>query len=431
MENDVFLNNVKNYNKKNPVRFHMPGHKGKPIADYQNNLLQYDLTELKETDNLYDPEPCGGIRQMMELCKDHYGTSNTILSAGGATLCIQTAVMSVIRTFGNNRIICDRRCHKSVINALILCNAEPVWIDVTTVTELPVAAAMIVTSPDYYGVMLDIRRIAEMCHKSGIVLICDNAHGSHLAYYKSGDLHAYSNGADMVIDSLHKTLPALTGSALLHANERFREDILLSSLRLFASTSPSYLISASICSCIGYMLDNGSDRLRRLYDEITDCKVNLRNLGYNIIDGEHIHYDPFRLCINLGNAEELYNYLYNNNVVCEFYDKNNVIIIPSVMNTERDFDILYDLCRNFIPAESDSQKYEIYIPESAVSAREAVLLKSYTIGIAGASGKICAETIAPYPPGIPLILPGEIFDDYIVARLKLYGYDKVKITGER
>ena len=426
MMNDTFLNNVKNYNKKNPVKFHMPGHKGKPIADYQNNLLPYDLTELKETDNLYDPEPDGGIRQMMELCKTHYGTANTILSAGGATLCIQTAVMSAIRVSGSKRIICDRRCHKSVINALILCNAEPIWIDINSVTELPIAAAMIVTSPDYYGVMLDIKRIAAMCHASGIILICDNAHGSHLAYYNGGALHAYNNGADMVIDSLHKTLPALTGAALLHTTDCVGEDILLSSLRVFASTSPSYLISSSICSCINYMRCEGTDKL---YHEITDCKMKLRNLGYTIADSEY--YDPFRLCIKLSNAEDLYNYLYDSNVVCEFYDRNNVILIPSVMNTARDFDILVDLCRIFVPAESETADYKIYIPESAMPAREAIMSPSSAIDIDGALGKICAETIAPYPPGIPLIVPGELVDGEIIKRLKLYGYDKIKIIGER
>ena len=423
MENDVFLNNVKNYNKRNPIRFHMPGHKGKPIADYQNNLLPYDLTELDETDNLYDPLPDGGIRQMINFMKSYYGTANTILSAGGATLCIQTAVMSAIRVSGCNLVICDRRCHKSVINALILCNAEPIWVDVNNITDLPTAGAMIITSPDYYGVMRDVRRIADICHKSGTILICDNAHGSHLAYYNGGDSHAYRNGADMVIDSLHKTLPVLTGAALLHTNERFTEEILLSSLRLFASTSPSYLISLSICSCINYMCSESTDKL---YREITDCKLKLRDFGYNIADSEF--YDPFRLCINLENAEELYNYLYDNNVVCEFYDENNVIIIPSVMNTQRDFEILTELCRKFVPIESRQSEYKIYIPESGLSAREAVMLPSHTVDIDESLGKICAEIIAPYPPGIPLMIPGELFDSYIIKQLKSYGYNQVKVT---
>jgi len=426
MENDVFLNNVKNYNKMNPVRFHMPGHKGKPIADYQNNLLPYDLTELKETDNLYDPEPDGGIRQMMSFAKSVYGTANTIFSAGGATLCIQTAIMSVIRTYGRNRIICDRRCHKSVINAMILCDAEPIWVDVNSVTELPQAAAMIITSPDYYGVMFDIERISEMCHANGVLLICDNAHGSHLAYYNDGELHPFNNGADIVIDSLHKTLPALTGSALLHTNECVSEEILLSSLRLFASTSPSYLISASICSCINYMCGEGKDRLHRLYDEIVNCKLKLAKIGYNIING-----DPFRLCIMLSNAEKLYDYLYDNGVVCEFYDSNHVIIIPSVMNTESDFDTLVNLCEKFTPIQTDSVSYPIYIPERIMSAREAVLSPYLTVDTENAPNEICAETIAPYPPGIPLIIPGEMFDDHTITQLKSYGYKQVKIIGER
>ena len=425
MENDLFLNNVKNYNKKNPVRFHMPGHKGLPVADYQQNLLPYDLTELCDTDNLYDPEPDGGIRQMMEFAKQIYGTANTIFSAGGATLCIQTAIMSVVRKYGK-RIICDRRCHKSVINAIILCDAEPIWIDVNHVTGLPSAAAMIITSPDYYGVMFDVKRISELCHANGTILICDNAHGSHLAYHGSGELHPYKNGADIVIDSLHKTLPALTGAALLHTNDCVSEDILLSSLRLFASTSPSYLISMSICACINYMCGKGTDKL---YHEITECKLKLANLGYNIITGEY--YDPFRLCIGLSNAAELYNYLYDNDVVCEFYDNNHVIIIPSVMNTEDDFEKFTRVCETFTPIKSNPADYKIYIPNQVISAREAILSPYRTADTENAADEICAETIAPYPPGIPLIIPGEQFDGYIITQLKSYGYKNVKIIGER
>lgn len=428
MENDIFLNNVKNYNIKNPVRFHMPGHKGKSIADYQIDLLPYDITELIDTDNLYSPEPDGGIRQAFNYSKNIYGTVNTIFSAGGATLCIQTAVMSVIRTYGTKRIICDRRCHKSVINALMLCDAEPIWIDISNIniTELPDASAMIITSPDYYGRMYDLKKISYICHEHNILLICDNAHGSHLTYYNDGVLHPYNNGADIVIDSLHKTLPALTGAALLHTNDCLSEEMVLSSLRLFASTSPSYLISMSICTCLNYMSGEGKLKLHSLYDAINNCKIKLRNVGYNILDGEL--YDPFRLCIKLSNAGELYEYLYDNNVVCEFYDENNVIIIPSIMNTPEDFNTLVSLCKCFRPYECDTVVYPVYIPQRGISARESLFLPQCTVKIDDAINKICADIYAPYPPGIPLIIHGELFDSYIIKRLKSYGYTQAKIN---
>lgn len=421
MENNDFLNNVKKYNNRRTVRFHMPGHKGIPIDDYQNNLIQHDITELRDTDNLYDPIQNGGIRQLMEYARNLYGSANTILSAGGATLCIQTAIMSVVRTYGKKRIMCDRRCHKSVINTLILCDVEPIWVDAAYPIKFPSnISALIITSPDYYGNMFDVKSISESCHENNILLICDNAHGSHLIYYNGGYLHPIKNNADIVIDSLHKTLPAMTGAALLHTNYCVSEEILLSSLRLFASTSPSYPISMSIYSCLKYMKNYQPDL-------VIECKIKLRNIGYNVLDGEL--YDPFRICINLKNAGDLYNYLYDNDVVCEFFDVNNVIIIPSIMNTIDDFNRLIDLCARFTPLSCDKTEQQIYIPKKLISPREAVINPYKIIDINEALNQICAEIIAPYPPGIPLIVPGELMDEYIIGKLKYYGYNQIKIYG--
>ncbi|MCL2518672.1 MAG: hypothetical protein FWF15_08925 [Oscillospiraceae bacterium] len=409
MENETILNSVMNYAYKNPVRFHMPGHKGK-------NIEQFDVTELKDTDNLYDPQKDGIVYQSFEYAKSIYKTANTIFSAGGATLALQAAIATVVKR--GKRIICDRKCHKSVVNAMILCGVEPIW--VYDFDNLPAADGMIITSPNYYGEMF------EMPKKHDMLLICDNSHGSHLAWW---DSHPYQMGADIVIDSIHKTLPALTGAALLHANEKFTTEELLSSLRLFASTSPSYLISSSICVCLQYMEANGRKQLEELHQKIINLKIILREFGYGVASFKIE--DPFRVCIHINNAEKFYNYLYENNIVCEFYDVDNVILIPSIMNTDEDFYKLIDCCIRYKPEKCEKADYNFELPLVAMNLREASFSSNTTVAIDNALNCICGEIYAPYPPGIPVIMPGEIFNEEIINFLKASKYEYVKIVKEK
>lgn len=412
MTNKSILNDVINYKNRDTVRFHMPGHSGRAIGAFFDCVLPYDITELRGTDNLYNPDENGGVTASFEKAKGLFGTYNTLFSVAGATLALQTAITAVIRRSGSRKIVCDRRCHISVVNAFALTGAEPLWFfsgDNDTVMRLcseNTPAAVIVTSPDYYGEMTDIAALRAAVPVD-IPLIADNSHGCHLAFYKDGFLHPYKQGANIVVDSLHKTLPSMTGTALLHSDKSFTEKELLSAMRLFASTSPSYVLMSSICACLDYT-DNNRGKFTQLYNYVTAAKKALRELYYTIADYKLA--DPFRICIRDANALWLYTHLADNGVVCEFADAENVIIIPSLLNTGDDFETLLRLCQKYIPSPPTYGKKITHIPVRAMSPRDAVFSRSERINVSDSVGRVAACPVYPYPPGIPVIMPGETVD---------------------
>lgn len=419
MTNKSILNDVINYKNKDNIRFHMPGHAGKAIGAFFDSILPYDITELENTGNLYEPDKDSGVSASFETAKKLFGTSATIFSVSGATLALQTAITAVIRRSDSRIIVCDRRCHRSVINAFALTGTEPIWFFhgnnniVHQLCEEYKPAAVIVTSPDYYGEMTDITALRAVI-PGDIPLITDNSHGSHLAFYKDGFLHPYKQGSNLVVDSLHKTLPSMTGTALLHSDDTFNTAELLTAMKLFASSSPSYILMSSICACLDYTAKN-REKFNVLYNNIVGVKKSLRNMYYRI--AEYITEDPFRICIQDANAQKLYTYLADNGLVCEFADAENVILIPSLLNTDDDFNILLEMCKKFIPSPPLYRCKTTHIPIRAMSPRDAVFSPSERIHISKCIGRVAACPITPYPPGIPVIMPGEIADSEVAEIL--------------
>ena len=423
---------IKNYAKKNPVRFHMPGHKG--VID------PLDVTELFFTDNLYNPDK--NLRIILDLeerVSQIFFANNSInsgISCGGATLCIQAALLAVLRENNiNNKkyIICARDCHVSFINALALLDIEPVWAyndenfcDIFTQNNDKNIIAAFLTSPDYYGNMRDIRKTAQICAKYNAPLIVDNSHGSHLAFYKSGELHPVNCGAAISIDSIHKTLPALTGAALIHADPKYN---IREAIKIFASTSPSFLILRSIEKMLGFLEASGIAEHSRLLEDIIRLKNNAREYfpaNYNLAD-------PFRIILNCANSgEQLYYFLFEHNITCEFYENDRVIIIPSIFNKSSDFDTLAKVLQIFTRENkmifAPDKNYNFVKPERALSLSEAIKSPREFIETRAALGKICADPIFAYPPGIPVILPGEIITTEILQIIKNLR-DKIYIIG--
>jgi arginine decarboxylase len=361
-----------------------------------------------------------GISGAFEKAAALFGSSVTVFSVAGATLALQTAVAAVIRRSASRVIVCDRRCHSSVINALALTGVDAVWFyggDNDMVSRLCAEynpAAVIITSPDYYGEMTDIA-VLRSAVPGDIPLITDNSHGSHLAFYGDGLLHPYNQGSNLVVDSLHKTLPSMTGTALLHSDISFNTRELLSAMKLFASTSPSYILMSSICACLDYISRNHGE-FDLLHDRVSDVKDSLGNMGFSI--AKYNIQDPFRICIRDTNALKLYRYLAENGLVCEFADTRNLILIPSLLHTQNDFDVLIRLCEKFQPsAPSDKPDFNKRIPIRAMSLREAVFSPSEYLPVEECAGRISASPVTPYPPGIPVIMPGEMVDSEIIEIL--------------
>ena len=410
------------YAQKDPVRFHVPGHKGA--------FDPLDVTELFFTDNLYAPDESLRLISGLErraarifFGRDDIGTS---ISCGGATLCIQAALLAALRRAngGAKYIICARDCHVSLVNALALLDIEPLWVYPGENFEHIFAhnagkniIAAFVTSPDYYGNMRDISALAQVCKKYGAPLIADNSHGSHLAFYKN--MHPINCGADISVDSVHKTLPALTGAALAHASPRYD---MRGAMQVFASTSPSFLILQSIERMLDILEYVGVSEHSRLLMHI----AALRSIAPEYFPPGNNLTDPFRLILNCkGLGEGLYYFLFARGIACEFYEPDRVIIVPSIFNKAGDFAQLAEALLDFARGNKIARaagNYKFARPKRAMSLSDAVKSPRRLIELCKgdrsrppALGAVCAEPIFAYPPGMPVILPGEIIDAQALA----------------
>lgn len=443
----MFIDSINKYSEKDPVRFHMPGHKG--IVNF-NLTAGNDVTELFFTDNLYHPDGETGfvhdLERRVSECFFKNGDTDCVISCGGATLLIQASILHILREYnkknrgsGQRYMLCDRNSHMSLINALALCSIEPVWFfDVGEINAVLASLrdtaiiGVFITSPDYYSQIHDIKKAAESAHAHSLPLIADNSHGSHLAFHENGSLHPMKCGADYSVDSLHKTLPVLTGGAVMHFRKSKDKENIRAAMRVFASTSPSFLILQSVESAISFLHENGSESHANLLSEINKFKKAVKDYGI-INDSERS--DPFRIVLNLGlynkRGEDLYFFLAEKDIICEFYDKKNVIIIPSVNNREEDFIRLLTALKYYfanIKKNNHSHKnsnHPLRLPERALSLRECVLSPCVKIKAASAANRIAAELVAPYPPGVPVIICGERIDNESaneLAKIKEYIY---------
>ena len=408
--------------------FHTPGHKGNFFTP---ELIKLDLTELPDTDALF--EASGVILRCERAAARLFGAERSLISAGGCTLAIQA--MLRIASLRGGRLLLARNSHRSAVNAAALLGIEPVWImpeggksytgRITpeaveqAFDEHPDITACYITSPSYYGELCDVKGIAGVCHSHGALLLVDNAHGSHLAFMKE-NVHPLALGADMTACSLHKTLPVLTGGALLNISSGTLAECAKSAMSLFGSTSPSYMIMASIDKCISYMFSEGAAAYRKCEDDVGELKKLAAGLGIPQPEG---HCDPLRLTLNTasrgisGERAQL-DFFEKMNIDCEFCDGENAVMIFTPFNTERDIlrvrEAISELGklreiseingRNEVPPE---------LPEKVLSLREAVLSIPEMISVADAAGRIAADTVCPCPPGVPLIMPGELIDEKI------------------
>jgi len=431
------LNDILNdYAAKNPVRFHMPGNKGK--LNFGINIST-DVTELAFTDNLYNPDADTGIiheleNKIAECFFPELTNIHSVISCGGATLCIQAAILSLLRinAYNGKYLICDRLSHISLINTLALLNVTPLWVYDTDIeknigdyseTYESEIIGVFMTSPDYYGIIKDINAISDICKKYSLPLIVDNSHGSHLAFHNNGELHPINKGADISIDSVHKTLPALTGAAILHTAKKFDKEMLRSSMRVFASTSPSFLILQSVEFMLEYLTAHGRDEHRILLDNINYFKNEAENIGFRF---DYFSTEPYRIILNLNvdiGGKFLYEYLCLENIICEFYDAENVVIIPSVFNSDANFIALLDALKKFAGKyQFCSQPYAKAIKtikaNTVLNLSQVLKLPRKKILAADAAGKISAEAIAVYPPGVPIVLPGEAIAENNIGEIK-------------
>lgn len=444
MKNNV-LNNltissmIDDYVSQKPVRFHMPGHGGIGTDGESNEYFQFDITENNKTDNLYTPNPSGSVDATLKLIERIYNSKASIISAHGATACLQAAIFSCTVSKGK-KFILHRKCHVSVINALALCDCEGEYFydidDLKEKLSKEPNRTVILTSPDYYGEMLDIRAYSALCRKFSSLLIVDNSHGAHLLWCT--DMHPILCEVDYCIDSLHKTTPALTGSAILHSNVASRE-MMLDAIKLFVSTSPSYLIASSVDKAVRFMDTNGKDGLQQLIKNINIFSQEIS--AYGIFRETYEIYDPCRITLVSADINgkgfdmrQLCAFLEDNNIVPEFASVEKCVLIPSVFTSWYDFEKLILAIKEFTAGAKTYDmllQTEYPIAKRATSFRNAVFSKKCRVSTTSAIGSIsaCAEYV--YPPGIPIITPGDIIDEKIITALQRSGITSIDVIDEK
>lgn len=277
--NTPIYNKLRSYARGNIIPFHMPGHKmgrGFP-CEFLEDLVKFDITEIPGTDNLHFPD--GIIKEAQELAAIAFGTDKTYFLVNGSSCGIHASIMSVLMP--GDRILVPRDCHRSVIGGIMMAAANPVYINtefdnffgISTIIkpntlekaliDNPDVKAVIITRPNYYGICSDVQQIAKIAHSFGKILIVDEAHGAHLKFNKTLPVSAIEAGADISIQSAHKTLPALTQGAYLHVKSNMVDlERLEFTLRLLQTTSPSYIIMAS--------LDIAREIIERFGDELLE-----------------------------------------------------------------------------------------------------------------------------------------------------------------
>lgn len=425
---------VKKYADENNVRLHMPGHKGKEVLGCE----RYDITEIHGADSLFE---CDGVIAESEKNLSYiYKTRASFYSTEGSSLCIRAMVFLAMQySGGKKKILAGRNAHKSFLSALALCDVEADWLYGDNLYSCNITAealdkalagdeyfAVYVTNPDYLGNMVHIKSLSDVCHKHGVPLLVDNAHG---AYLKFMGQHPMDNGADMCCDSAHKTLPCLTGAAYLHVSQTalysYENDV-KRAMSLFASTSPSYLILASMDKANEIMLDGFEQKILRASSMTAELKTNISHYGFDFSGRE-----PLKINVNPKSfgylGTQLASLMQKEGIYPEFSDRDNFVLMFSADNDADDFE---RITRFFSRLEKKSaiQKTAPCLPrlEKAMSPREAMFSEQETTATDNAVGKILASPCVSCPPAIPIAVCGEILDESAVECFKYYGINYIK-----
>lgn len=446
-----------------PVSFHMPGHKGSAIfrkygyGEFLDNFVDCDVTEIPGADNLFQAE--GIIFEAMEKYTELYNVKRSYLQINGTSGGIIASILASVKP--GRKLIMARNCHKSVFNALTLGNIQPVYAQPELIQEHgimgavspeeikrcidenPDADAIILPSPNYYGICSDIKAIADVAHAAGKVLIVDQAHGAHLQFfhrYGCGDdmpLAAEACGADMVINSIHKTLASLTQSAVLNYNSDIVDRYVLEDkIQAIESTSPSYVLMSFLDINADLLIDHGAQAMKEwrdaidyFYEEAKSIK-GLKLMKAGNMDITKINLDMGALGIDGAKLEQL---LMEKGIFSELYTGDILMLMTGIGNTKEHMDRTLDALREIAAAGADmepedAEHRKAYHVPAAGKLFDVPRDKEF-VALDNAEGKICAGSIIPYPPGIPFVCPGEQITADIVRYIKALRADGEKVIG--
>lgn len=485
---DSLIGKMKEYSESDFYPFHMPGHKRNLANSPLSEIYKYDITEIDGFDNLHAAE--GIIKEGQDRAARLYHSKETYFLINGSTSGILSAVSAVAGR--GKKLIIARNCHKSVYHAVFLNHFDVEYIYPDVIEEFGIAdginkyqieekleeiadkvkipqgelgtlvAGIVITSPTYDGILSDVKGISKIAHSYGIPVIVDQAHGAHFGFHSSFPVSAVTEGADLVIHSVHKTMPAPTQTALLHWNSALISNKTVEKyLRIYQSSSPSYLLLAGIDFCMEITEKEGNERLGRMlsyrenlvkktkelqyikiYPSMAENDKSVQNPQKNYRSGMQ---EPGRLLISVRGTDltgrQLYDILRDSyHLQMEMYAADYVVAILSMMDKEEGFIRLSDALieidkliyskrrageneKRYIPS------YCLYEPTSVFGLSDAFTLADIYIPLEKAKGKIAADFINLYPPGIPMLVPGEKLDGRMIELLNTYLVSGYRVQG--
>lgn len=434
---------LKSYQEKSPVRMHMPGHKGAGILGFEG----MDLTEIYGADELFAAE--GIIKESEQNASNLFGCP-TYYSTQGSTLCIQTMCTILCQDAKSKgkkpKILAGRNAHRSFIHAAALLDFEIEWLygnsdylsckihaedlEKAFIESLPTAVYL--TNPDYLGNLLDIKSLASVCKKHNVLLAIDNAHGAYLRFLKDS-LYPIDLGADLCCDSAHKTLPVLTGGAYLHLsdslNQVWKNDV-KHFMEYFSSTSPSYLIMASLDAANEVLDTTFKNSLFECIQRVDGLKNTLVQHGYTILSGE-----PMKITISTKEfgytGNEIANLLMECDIYPEFYDSDYIVLMPSPYNTKDDLKRL-ETCLCGIEGKPIlvNKPPKLEQSKKAMNVRQALFSSSITLDVSKSLGQVCSSVTVSCPPAILPVIPGEVISESSIEVMKYYGIETIRVVKE-
>lgn len=434
---------LRSYQEKSPVRMHMPGHKGAGILGFEG----MDLTEISGADELFAAE--GIIKESEQNASSLFGCP-TYYSTQGSTLCIQTMCTILCQDAKSKgkkpKILAGRNAHRSFIHAAALLDFEIEWLygnsdylsckihaedlEKAIIESLPTAVYL--TNPDYLGNLLDIQSLASVCKKHNVLLAIDNAHGAYLRFLEPS-LHPIDLGADLCCGSAHKTLPVLTGGAYLHLsdslNQVWKNDV-KHFMEYFSSTSPSYLIMASLDATNGVLDTTFKKSLSECIQRVDGLKNTLTQHGYTILFGE-----PMKITISTKEfgytGNEIANLLMECDIYPEFYDSDYIVLMPSPYNTKDDLKRLETcLCGIDRKPILINKPPKLEQSKKAMNVRQALFSSSITLDVSKSLGQVCSSVTVSCPPAILPVIPGEVISESSIEVMKYYGIETVRVVKE-
>lgn len=456
--------------KKKPVSFHMPGHKGRfrtfekyGFKDFASSLINQDITEIRGADVLGCPNSV--IRNVMDNYRDLYGVKETELLINGSSVGIMAAILASVPRGGS--IIIDRYSHKSVYNALRLGGIKPIYVDRSeeSIREALIraeeATLVLITSPDYMGNIVNIRRIANDVHALGKLLIVDQAHGAHLKFFDEAfktNTAAENSGADIVVESTHKTLFSFTGTGILNiCTDRVNKRAVREMLSMLHTTSPSYILMDSLDVNEKIMRKYGDQIVRTWRRNILNFYEKASNIeGLSINSTRDISRRSFQTDIDITKVridmsdlgltgEDLQSRLEERGIYVEMSYGSEVLIYTGAGNTEEDFIELYkalldisDSEKNFIKPAGDNfpskdsrctRDLNEVMYERICTEQVDIPTEYENVLIRYAEGRVLYDPIVPFPPGRPIACPGEIVNRRLIAAIMQMMMDQRTVFG--